>query len=386
MIDALCFISKNLYNSALYKVKTHYSETGKLMGYYDLEKYFRAQKDENYFMLPASTSQQILMLFDKNIKSYLALLKKWKKDKTGLRGCPHFPKYKDKVEGRNIILFICSQVKFKNNEISFPKKIKLNKITTKLLPNDIIKTCRIVPRSGSYIIEIVYVREYNIKNDGTYYSSIDLGLNNLATATIQNSNSLIINGKPLKSINQYYNKKKAKIQSELKKNYNKNWSNKLQKLANKRNNKIKDYLHKSSRIVVDCLVKSQVKNLVVGYNKEWKQDINLGKRNNQNFVNIPFLNFVNMLKYKCMQQDINFILHEESYTSKCSALDSEVISYHDNYLGKRIKRGLYKTKNNILINADINGSLNIGRKEFGDDYFNPANIGLVLNPAKINSL
>jgi len=382
-IDMMCFISKNLYNSTLYTIKNRYKEDGKFLRFFDIEKHFRVTKDENYFKLPTATSQQILMQFDNNIKSYFALLKKWKKNKSSLLGCPKFPYYKDKIKGRNIILFPNQTIRHRDGKILFPKKTRLNPINTKLYKTDKIKTCRIVPRSSHYIIEIVYERETNVINTGVNNSAIDIGVNNLATLTIQGSNSIIINGKPLKSINQYYNKKKGKLQNELIKNNKKYSSKRIQQLSYKRNNKIKDYLHKSSRFIVDYLIEKDVKSLVVGHNKNWKQGVNLGKVNNQNFVYIPFNNFIQMLKYKCELVGIEFIINEESYTSKCSALDLEKICKHkdDEYVGKRIKRGLFQSVN-YLINADVNGSLNIGRKVFGDDFINLSNRGFVLNPVK----
>lgn len=387
-LDNLCFLSKNLYNSALYKVKKEYLESGKLLRYNDLEKYFREINDENYFNLPTASSQQILMVFDKNVKSYIALIKKWKKDKKLLNGCPKFPKYKDKLKGRNLVIFRgdASVIKFKNNKISFPKKANIQPINTKIPTDSKICQVRIVPNIDNYAIEIVYeVKDVEIIENNNL-ASIDLGLNNLSALTLTNNKSLIISGRPIKTINQYFNKKKAKLQNNLIKNHKKYVSKKINKLQNKRDNKIKDYLHKTSKVVVDYLKSNNISKLAVGYNKEWKQDINLGSKNNQNFVQIPFYKYLQMLQYKCQMNGIQIFFREESYTSKCSAIDNEEIKQHDQYQGNRILRGLYKTKSGKLINSDINGSLNIGRKEFGDDYFNPANIGFVLNPIKINSL
>lgn len=173
----------------------------------------------------------------------------------------------------------------------------------------------------------------------------------------------IINGKPLKSINQYWNKERARLQSLL---GDKKTSKRIQSITNKRNNKVKDYLHKSSRKLVDFLVSNNISTLVVGYNEEWKQGVNLGKRNNQSFVFIPYYTLIEQLEYKCRLEGINFILTEESYTSKCSFLDNEEVCKHEKYLGKRIKRGLFKSKEGKLINADLNGSLNILKKVVGE--------------------
>jgi len=245
---------------------------------------------------------------------------------------------------------------------------------------------RIVPQSDSYKIEIVYERQEKEKIETEKWSSIDLGLNNLATVALEKP--IIINGRPLKSINQYYNKQRAKIQSQLEKNHGNKSSRKLTRLTNKRNNKIEDYFHKSLRIVVDCLVKNNVSDLVVGYYKEWKQDINIGKRNNQNFVQIPFYKYIQMLEYKCKLEGIGFHTREESYTSKYSALDREDIKKHDTYLDRRVKRGMFKSSKGIRINADLNGALNILRKETGDKaeaiLQTLSGRGQVVWPAKVN--
>ena len=201
-----------------------------------------------------------------------------------------------------------------------------------------------------------------MKLNNDRYCSIDLGINNLATVSSNVIKPFIINGKPIKSINQFYNKKLAYYKSKLK---NRKTSKKINRLTNKRENKIKDYLHKSSRYIVNHLVSNNINTLVIGYNKGWKQDINIGKVNNQKFVNVPFLTFITMLEYKCKIEGINVIINEESYTSKCSFLDDEEICKHDNYLGRRIKRGLFKTSNGIFMNADLNGSLNILKKVVG---------------------
>ena len=279
-------------------------------------------------------------------------------------------------------------MRFDNDMIIFPNKTNIKSIGTKAITSkDQIKECRIIPKSSHYTIEIVYeVQEKEITLNENK-ASIDLGLNNLICLTTNTgTRPLIINGRPLKSINQYYNKKQAELKAQLKKNHNKYSSKRLRKLILKRDNKIKDYLHKSSRFVVNYLKEQNVSQLVVGYNKEWKQDINIGKRSNQSFCHIPHLLLVNMLEYKTKLDGIRTTTHEESYTSKCSALDFEELKHQDTYVGNRKKRGLFVTSTGKYVNADVNGSLNIGRKEFGDAYFKPADRGLVHNPLKIMSL
>lgn len=380
--DNLCFLSKNLYNQSLWEFNKHYKETGKTLRYNDMEKVIKSLPDEvnNYKLLSPSVSQQVLMIFDKNIKSFFGLLKV--KDK--LNGSPKLMKFKHKEKGRNIVVLrgdknVC---RVKDGLIHFPSKLNLEPIKSiNVKKQDDLVQVRIVPQTSSYKLEIIYKKLEKINWDGGL-SSIDLGVNNLATLTTDKSCS-IFNGKDLKSINQFYNKRKSKIQSDLEIKHKRKSSNKLNKLTEKRNNKIKDILHKKSRQIVNKLKEDKIKNLAIGYNKEWKQEINLGKKTNQTFVSIPYSKFIDMIKYKCALEGINVITNEESYTSKCSALDLEPVKKHEKYVGRRIKRGLFKTSSGILINSDVNGSLNIGRKVFGDDYFNPTNRGFVLNPIKI---
>ena len=221
------------------------------------------------------------------------------------------------------------------------------------------------------VVEVLYNKpEQQTKTDNHRYMSIDLGINNLCTlgTNCKEINNIIINGKPVKSINQYYNKKYAKyksIQSKCKDAY----TNKLRTLRITRENKLNDYLHKTSRYIVNHIVSNNINTLIIGYNKEWKQEINIGKVNNQKFIQIPYIKLVNQLQYKCKLEGINVIIQEESYTSKSSFIDNDFIptfksttELNYKFSGKRIKRGLYKSSSGMVINADLNGSLNILRK------------------------
>jgi len=198
--------------------------------------------------------------------------------------------------------------------------------------------------------------------DDNFVAGIDIGLNNLVALTSSKPSfqPLIINGRPLKSINQFYNKRKAELQSQLE--GNRKTSKRITKLSNKRNRKVKHYLHNASRQIIDRLVDEGIGILVIGKNKNWKQEINIGRQNNQNFVSISHAHFANMLSYKAKLAGIKVITTEESYSSKCSFLDLEPIGKHEEYAGKRIKRGLFRANDGTLINADVNGSGNIIRK------------------------
>ena len=360
-LDNVCFLSKNLYNKALYIVRQHYFSTKEHLDYYKVNRKLIDSKDTDYYAVGSTrVANQTLMLLDRNFKSFFALLKK-KKNKDYDKFV-RIPRYLDK-QGRYVAVFVAGAV-----SKTFLKKglIKLanisNVVKTKVKLED-LKEVRVVPRTNHHIIEVVYkINDVEPKSDNKRYAAIDLGLNNLATVSSNVEKPFIINGRPLKSINQRWNKHKADLQSRL---ANKS-SKQLALVTEKRNNRVKDYLHKSSRKIVNFLVSNKISTLVIGYNEEWKQNISIGSVNNQSFVTIPFLIFVQQLEYKCKLEGIKVILTEESYTSKCSFLDNEPLGKHDNYKGKRVSRGLYKTLKGRLINADLNGSLNILRKVFGE--------------------
>lgn len=361
-LDELCFKSKNLYNKALYLVRHHYFKTKSYLNYYEVNRLMVDSKDDNYYALPTRASKQTLRLLNRNFESFFALLKK---KRSGNHDKPvRIPGYLDK-DGRYVTIFPKDAVSKVYLRKGIIKLSRLSiEIPTKVTESNIVEV-RVLPRNNHHVIEVVYkVDEVEPKSDNGRYASIDLGLNNLAMVSSNVVKPFSINGRPLKSINQYYNKEKARLQSHLK--GNKKTSKRIKSITNIRNNKVKDYLHKSSRRIVNFLVSNDIRTLVIGYNEEWKQNINLGRTNNQSFVNIPFYTFIKQLDYKCKLEGINVVLTEESYTSKCSFLDGETIEEHESYLGKRIKRGLFKSAKGKLINADLNGSLNILKKVVGD--------------------
>ena len=360
--DRLCFQSKNIYNQGLYNVRQHYFNTKTYLNYYG--NYDLTKTQECYDYLPKKVFTQTLRHVDMVFKSFFALLKnKSVKNK--------IPKYLDKVDGRYVTIFTKQAIGLR--EFKKTGKLRLSQtdiyIPTKLTYFTSLKEVRIVPRMHHYVIEVVYqVKEKTHCGNGKY-ASIDLGLNNLATVAFNNgSKPLIVNGRPLKSINQYYNKKKAQYQSRLK--GGRHTSKRICTLTVKRNNKVTDYLHKASRLLVNQLVSKGITTLVIGKNKNMKQDINIGKVNNQNFVQLPIMRFADLMKYKCELEGIKVLFNEESYTSKCSFLDGEPICKHDKYMGKRVKRGLFVSRNGIKINADVNGAYNIMIKAIPNAFAN----------------
>ena len=357
-LDNLCWLSKNLYNSTLYNVRQYYFENKKLLKYQVINKIYVDTNNEDYRALPSKVAKHTQMLVEHNFKSFFELLKLKAKGKYNKP--VKIPKYLNKKTGRQVVHYEKGAISFKEQGY-----IKLSKTNIKIKTNltkDKVQFVRLVPKNNHIIIEIGYnvIEKEIIQNNNIL--AIDIGVNNIASCVTTNGEKFLINGKPLKYINHNYNKRIADIQSKLKLTHNKNKSRYKSNITNKRNNRINDYLHKITTYIVNQAVSNHIGTIVVGYNKEWKQDTNMSKSNNQNFVNIPFYRFINMLDYKCKLKGINFQTITEEYTSKCSFIDDEEIEKHINYVGKRISRNFFRTKKGILINADINGAYNILKK------------------------
>lgn len=281
-----------------------------------------------------------------------------------------------------------------------PLSFELGKLKNIINLNN-IQEVKVVKIANGYDIKIIYKTDKPTpKPNNGRYLAVDLGLNNLMTAVSNTNNTpFIVTGKTVKSVNQFFNKIKAKLQGEkdrfihLAKQSNKtipqiNCINKqLNKLSFKCNNQINDYLHKASHYLINHAVANEITTIVIGHNQDWKQGINIGKRNNQSFVSVPFARLVQMIQYKAKLRGIDVIVAEESYTSKCSFLDDEPIAKQVNYQGKHVKRGLFKSSNNTLINADVNGACNILRKVIGKFDHNPivvCSTSKMINPLKAN--
>ncbi len=406
--DELAFKSKNLYNSCLYIIRQAYiNNKSNLL--YDLH---HLMKDtEQYKELPAKVSSSVILMVQQNFKSYFKTLSSYNKNPKNFTGKPMLPKYLHKTDGRFILSYTNQAISKKIFKVS--NKIKLSKTNiefkTRITDFNVINCVRIVPKNNYYVIELVYtIKEQNKLTDNNRYLSIDLGLNNLATLTSNDKEikPIIFNGKPLKSMNQYYNKTKSKLQSKIplteKKFYNKEKecyetklvqigsSKRLKRLHLKRKNKVDNYLHKVSKEIVNFSKENNLNTIIIGKNDSWKQDINIGSKNNQNFVNIPHSRFIEIINYKCEIEGINLILQEESYTSKSSFLDLDNIpnfnkdnSIKHKFSGRRICRGLYQSKNKSLINSDVNGSYNILRKAIPNIFDMNGIEGLGVNPIVI---
>ena len=389
LIDDFCLKAKNLYNHANYIIRKEFCSSKKWIRYLDLDSMLKKDKDyPDYANMPtAQSAQQILRLLDKNWISFFKSIKDWSKHKDKYLGRPKLPKYRSK-NGREVLILTNQNVKLKNNVLHFPKTF--NKFTIEpqfINRSDFVsfQQVRFLPRNKDIVIEIVYnVEVSDLVNDNGRYLSIDIGVDNLSAITNNfNEAPVVINGKGLKSINQYYNKSLAHYKSITKMLNKKDYSNKQNKLTIKRNAKITDYLHKASRFIINYAKQHSVSTIVIGHNKGWKQNSVLSKQVNQHFVQIPFNTLIQQIQYKAEEFGIKVILVEESYTSGTSFLDNE-LPIKENYNKSRRKhRGLFKSNNGTFINADVNGAFQILKKAFPNAYANGIE-AVVFQPIKVN--
>ena len=367
-LDDLTFKAKNLYNAVNYQVRQTFIFTGLMPSEYDVSTFFAFIDDPDYRALPAQVSQQVIKNLFSNWSGYFAGLREWKKNKEKFTGMPRMPNYKKK-DGRFVATFTNQQVKVKDGYLHFPKAVNLQPIKTSVSKP---KQVRIKPESTCFVVEIVYEKEVQkVETLSDSFLSIDLGLNNLATSF--NNVGLapfIVNGKPLKSINAWWNKKKAKLQSQLPSGvYN---TKRIEHLTHRRNQKVNDYIHKTSRFIVDYCVENKISTIIIGKNDGWKSRINIGRRNNQNFVQIPHAKLISAIEYKAEEFGILVVTTEESYTSKTDNIVLEPLRKHGckkipkPSLGKRVKRGMFRSSNGSMINSDVNGAIGISRKVVGD--------------------
>ena len=393
IIKQLSYYSARLYNVALYSVKQYYFNNNEYLPY--VKNYHECKSNENYKLLLSDTSQQILRIVDRNFKSFFGLLKLKAQGKyTEKIRIPHYKKQDElmniTIQGRSarirkgyVIIGLSKAFKEKHNpyikELKFkvPKNIKVDKL----------QEVRILPilNGLEFDIEFVYKKEFEpISVDKNNYLSIDMGLDNFATCFNSNDgSSFIIDGRYIKSINRHYNKQKAYYQSILDRQ-NIKVSKRMLSLSRKRYNKINNYFNLAVKHITDYAISKNIGSIVIGDFSDIKQNINIGKKNNQNFVNIPYGIFKRKLQSKCEQLGIDYHLQEESYTSKCSYLDNEPVKKHDTYKGKRIKRGLFRTSQGYLINADTNGSANILVKFLASNGQQIANrYGCVSHPPRL---
>ena len=373
-IKELCHIAKNLANEAIYNVRQYYFAEGEFLKY---EKNYTLLKNSpNYKLLNSNMAQQILKEVDGSFKSFFGLIKLAKQDRYAFKDCK-LPHYLPKDGYTTLVIGF---VRLKGNKLilpfsnSFKKTHKAVEITIPpILLDKKVKEIRIIPKAKARFFEIQYIYEAECvqRNLNTNNAlALDLGINNLVTAVSSNGRSFIIDGRKLKSINQWFNKENARLQSiKDKQHYGKKSTNRQKAIARDRNNKVNDYMNKAARKVINYCIANDIGALVVGYNETFQRNSHIGKQNNQNFVNIPYGQLRSKLEYLCRLNGIIFVKQEESYTSKSSFWDRDDIPVYnaDNpgeyqFSGNRVHRGQYKTASGKTINADVNGALNIMRK------------------------
>ena len=375
ILRELSRIAKNLTNQAIYNIRQHYFQEKQYLRYE--ANYHEIKNCENYKLLNANIAQQTLKDVDIMFKSFFALIKLAKQGKYDFKHIK-LPSYLPKNSYSNIAI---SQIRIKNSILTIPysntfkRKKEVNKIQIKIpkvLEDKKIKQIQIIPKFNARFFEIQYtyeIEEENLKLNTNNALAIDLGVNNLCTCVTNTGKSFIIDGRKLKSINQFFNKQNAKLQSIKDKQNIKRRTKQQYLISRKRKNRVDDYINKACRYIINYCLSKDIGTLVIGYNQSFQYKVNLGKKNNQNFTQLPFGRIREKLEYLCKRYSINYILQEESYTSKASFFDNDELPIYnaDNpqtyeFSGKRIKRGLYQTKNNYLFNADCNGALNILRK------------------------
>ena len=373
-IRELCHIAKNLTNQAIYNVRQYYFDEGEYLNYE--KNYSLLKSSDNYKTLNSNMAQQILKEVDNSFKSFFGLLKLAKKGKYAFNDCK-LPYYLPKDGYATLVIGF---VRLNGNKLVLPfsntykKTHKTIEITIPpVLLDKKVKEIRIIPKANARFFEIQYTYETECIQRNLNQSNalaLDLGINNLVTAVSSKGRTFIIDGKRLKSINQWYNKENARLQGiKDKQHFGYGRTNRQKSILRDHNNKVNDYMNKAARKVIDYCVNNDIGTLVVGYNETLQRNANIGKVNNQTFVNIPYGKLREKLEYLCKLNDIVFVKQEESYTSKASFWDmDEIPVYNDDnpksytFSGNRIYRGMYQCANGKQLNSDVNGALNILRK------------------------
>ncbi len=392
VIDAAAFKSKNLYNAALYETRQAFIHEGKRLVYNEMDK--RMQSHEAYKALPAKVGQQILMVLDRNWTAFCEARKAYEEDPSKFTGRPRLPKYKHKQEGRNILIYTIQALSKPGlrDGLIRPSGLAITVETE----HTSVDQVRIVPHKGHYVVEVVYSKEPVQANvDPSFCVGIDLGVTNLAAIAANREGFVprLVNGRPIKACNQWYNKRIKELKKKLPK-ADREWVTKqMERITTMRNHRINHYLHTASKRIVDFLVENGIGTVIIGKNPLWKQGVNLGRQANQNFVSIPHARFIEMIRYKAELVGIQVEVTEESYTSVASFVDLDPIpTYTPNdeekhvFSGKRIgkRNRLYRTKDGRKICADVNGAYNILRKRKPDAFSRAeGSAGYVVHPVRL---
>jgi putative transposase len=413
--DDICWKAKNLYNQANYRIRQKFIHEGERIHYPTLQKELQNEHADCYIGLPAKVSQSLLKRLNDDWTGFFRASAEYKKFPAKFLGRPCLPGYLDKKSGRAAVTFSSqaySQKELKNgylklSSLDFLLNLKtkaeevdveyVDSVTGEVIPEKVpnIRDVTIAPKDFGYEVIVKYIAKRVEPVAPGFLAGCDIGVNNLAAVVTNNkaAKPFLINGKPLKAMNTFYNKRLAELQAEkvacASKRGKKRLQREIEKLGKNRRHKIRDFLHKAARILVQQLQEAGVSHLVIGKNLEWKQNLDLkSSKATQNFAYIPHARFIEILVDKCRQAGISVETHEESYTSKCSFLDNEHIGRHLGYQGVRIRRGLFQTAKGLKLNADINGAANILKKAISNawDLWSQADLiqGFVVSPRRLN--
>ena len=392
LLDELCFKSKNLYNTGLYIERQAFLEKDpNLKGIRFIPEFTlinHLKESEPFKDLPSIISQQILKKVTQNFQNFFKAIKDYNKNPEKYLGRPKLPKYKDSKSGRFPLILNYTAFRFNKEYITFHKVLKGFKVKTHLeSEKHILREARFIPHKTYITLEVVYeIKEepLEVPTDFKYLAGIDLGIDNFSTISILkgSTNPLIINGKGLKSYNKYFNKKLAHLKSEDQLKNKRYTTKRIQRLIKKRNNYIDTWIHQASRLTANYLYENKVKAVIIGKNKNWKQNSKFSKKVNQTFIQIPFDLYIQRLTYKCQDLGIRVYIAEESYTSGTSYLDNELPTKDFYDKSRRIQRGLFRTNEGKLINSDVNAAFQVIKKVYKTDY--KPSYKLRTNPIKIN--
>ena len=362
VVDQYCFYSKNVYNQANYIIRQEFINNNNKFSAYDVQKLMQSM--DCYKECGSQAAQKTIQLVDKMWKSYFKAIKDWKKNPSKYLGMPKLPKYLPK-DGRQVFMLKNIQCSLNNGQFRIAFK-PFGGYTVNTHAVGKLMQCRFVPKADYYVMEIVYEIEVpDVVEERIRICSIDLGTENLVTMVNNiGLQPVVIKGGAIKSVNQFYNKRKAEMQSQLKKETGRDWSKNLQKLTDKRYEKIKYLMHCASKKVVNYCVENKIDTLIIGLNKKWKQE----NENKQNFTYIPFDMLISQIQSKCEEYGIEVVMTEEAYTSGTSFLDKEQPIKENYNKERRVYRGLFIANNGKTINADVNGAYQIMKKVIPDAF------------------
>ena len=394
VIDEAAFKSKNLYNAALYEVRQKFIFEGIYLNYHAMDKLM--QSHEAYRALPAKVAQKVLEQLHHNWESYFESCRAYREAPQKFTGRPKLPKYKHKTDGRNLLIYTLQSLRHGRSKRGVQGVVRPSGLPIEVKTKQTaIDQVRIVPRNGHYVVEVVYSKEpVQAQVDPSFCVAIDLGVTNLAAITSNRVGFVprLVNGRTLKSINQWYNKRMKELTRCLPKEERERVTKQMEQITTHRNRQVNHYLHAASKRIIDFLVQEGIGTIIIGKNPLWKQETGMSRRNNQNFVAIPHARFIDMLTYKASLVGIQVEVQEESYTSKASFLDLDPIpTYTPNdeteysFSGKRFGRRnrLYRTKDGKIICADVNGSYNILRKRKPDAFQAEGLAAYVVQPLRL---